>query len=82
MKIKDIIEKLCNHEISKFEAINQIKNITDGLRKNDSLEFIVESFAFTVGDNHGILNLTIPYGYSKIEGKIKRGDKIDVLLLP
>lgn len=42
MKVKEIIEKLCNHEISKTDAIEQIKAITDALRKNESLEFVVE----------------------------------------
>jgi len=82
MKIKEIIEKLCNHEISKQDAIEQLLIITDGLRKNNALEFTVEETAFTIENNHGILNLKLPYQYSKMEGRIKKGDKVDIVFLP
>lgn len=82
MRIKEIVEKLCNHEISKEEAIKQISIITDGLRMNDALEFIVEHTGFTSENNHGILKLKLPYEYSKMEGKVKEGDKVDVLIVP
>jgi hypothetical protein len=82
MKIKEIIEKLCSHEISKKDAIEQISIITDGLRKNNALEFTVEEIGFTSEENHGYLKLKLPYQYSKIDGRIKKGDKVDVVLLP
>ena len=82
MKIKEIIEKLCNHEISKNDAIEKLSIITDGLRKNNALEFIVETVAFSIENAHGILNLKLPYQYSKMEGRIKQGDKVDVVFLP
>ena len=78
MKIKEIIEKLCSHEISKKDAIEQISIITDGLRKNNALEFTVEEIGFTSEENHGYLKLKLPYQYSKIDGRIKKGDKVDV----
>jgi len=82
MKVKEIIEKLCNHEISKTDAIEHIKVITDGLRKNESLEFVVEEFGFTSENNHGYLKLKLPYQYSKMENKVSKGDKVDVTFLP
>lgn len=82
MKIKEIIEKLCSHEISKNDAIEQISIITDGLRKNNALEFIVEEIGFTSENNHGYLRLKLPYQYSKINGRIKKGEKVDVVLIP
>ena len=82
MKVKEIIEKLCRHEISKEDAIEQITIITDGFRRNNALEFTVEETGFTVENNHGYLKLKLPYQYSKIEGKIKQGDKVDVVFLP
>lgn len=82
MKIKEIIEKLCNHEISKQDAIQQIKVITDGLRKNESLEFVVEEVGFTSKNNHGFLKLKLPYQYSKMENKVTTGDRVDVSFLP
>ena len=82
MKIKEIIEKLCIHEISKKDAIEQISIITDGLRKNNALEFTVEEIGFTSENNHGYLKLILPYQYSKINGRIKKGDKVDVVLIP
>lgn len=82
MKVKEIIEKLCSHEISKQDAIEQISIITDGLRRNNALEFIVEESGFTVENNHGYLKLKLPYQYSKMEDRIKQGDKVDVVSLP
>jgi len=82
MKINEIIEKLCKHEISKQEAIEQLFAITDGLQKRSALRFTVESIGFTVHDDHGILNLKLPYGYSKMEGNVKVDDKVDVVFLP
>ena len=82
MKVKEIIDKLCIHEISKQDAIEQITIITDGLRRNNALEFTVEESGFTVENNHGYLKLKLPYQYSKMEGRIKQGDKVDVVLLP
>jgi hypothetical protein len=82
MKIKEIIEKLCNHEISKQDAIAEIASITDGLRRNNALEFTVEDIGCTVESNHGYLKLKLPYKYSRIEGRIKIGDKVDVVFLP
>ena len=82
MKVKEIIEKLCNHDISKTDAIEQIKVITDGLRKNESLEFVVEEYGFTSENNHGYLKVKLPYQYSKMENKVSCGDKVDVTFLP
>lgn len=82
MKVKEIIEKLCNHEISKTDAMEQIKFITDGLRKNESLEFVVEETGFTVENNHGYLKLKLPYQYSKMKNKVSKGDKVDLTFLP
>ena len=82
MKIKEIIKKLCNHEISKTDAIEQIKVITDGLRKNKSIQFLVEEIGFTSVNNHGFLKLKLPYQYKKMQDKFKKGDKVDVTFLP
>lgn len=82
MKVKEIIEKLCSHEISKQDAIEQITIITDGLRRNSSLEFTVEEIGSTSENNHGYLKLKLPYQYSKIENRVKSGDKVDVVFLP
>lgn len=82
MKVKEIIEKLCSHEISKQDAIEQITIITDGLRRNSALEFTVEEIGSTSENNHGYLKLKLPYQYSKIENRVKSGDKVDVVFLP
>ena len=81
LKVKDIIEKLCKHEISKTDAIEQIHLITDGLRKNESFEFLVEESGFTSKNNHGYLKLKLPYQYSKMDNKVCKGDKVDVTFL-
>ena len=80
--ITEIIESLCSHEISKQEAINQLGLIVDGLRVKSALEFEIEEISFSVENNHGRLNLLIPYGYSKMPDKLKRGEKVDVIFLP
>jgi len=82
MEIKQIIEKLCNHEISKKDAIEQLLIITDGFRKNNALEFTVEEIAYSIVNNDAILKLKLPYRYSEIEGRIRKGDKVDVIFLP
>ena len=82
MKIETIIEDLLSHHINKSEAINRLKEITNGLRNKNSIEMEVESIGFSVGNNHGFINLKKPYGYSKIEGLINKGDKVDINLIP
>lgn len=81
MKIEEIIEQLVKHEISKHEAIDKIKDITNGLRRKESFEFVVGDVSTTTPSNHAILEIMIPYGYSKIEGIIKKGYKVDVSLV-
>ena len=78
MKVEEIINKVCNHEISKSEAIKVIKEITDSLRKQGAIEFNVESVAFGCETNDGYLHLRLPYSYNKIKDKVKKGDKVDV----
>jgi len=82
MKINKIIDSLCNHEISKREAIAQLTEITNGLRKNSAIEFIVEEVSYSIENNHAFLKLKLPYRYDEIKDKVKRGDKLDVILLP
>ena len=82
MKLKEIIEKLCNHQITKMDAIEQIKVITNGLRRKESLEFVVDESGCTSENNHGYLKLKLPYQYSKMQNKVTKGDKVDVTFLP
>lgn len=82
MKIEEIIDKLCSHEISKHEAIEELTTITKGLRKNKALEFEVTYVAYTAENNHGILHLKLPYQYSKMGNRVKVGDSVDVVFLP
>lgn len=44
----------------------------------ENLEFDVEEVSFSVENNHGFLKLKLPYGYSKIEGILSKGDKVTV----
>ena len=81
MKINQIIEKLCNHEISKQKATQDILIIINGYRKKNALNFTVEKVYFSISKNYAILKIRLPYEYDKIEGKIKIGDKVDVRLL-
>lgn len=78
MRLNEIINSLCNHEISKDEAIEKISSIINSFKRREPMEFTVQDVKFSVQDNHGYLFLKIPYGYSKIEGKFKLGDAVDV----
>jgi hypothetical protein len=82
MKIKEIIDALCNHEITKAQATEKIESIFDGCRINNSIEFQVVE----VGEYHpsGLyyLKLRLPYEYSKIKDNVNSGDKVDVIFLP
>lgn len=80
MKVEEIITELLNHEISKSEAINMLQKHRDSFRNKNSLEFEVTSTAFTIDNNHGILELKIPYSFEKMKN-IKKGDKVDVMLI-
>lgn len=82
MKIEEIIDQVCKHEISKHDALEQLTLIFDKFRKNGALEFTVEEVGSTVENNHGIIKLKLPYEYIKIKGKIKIGDKVEVIFLP
>jgi hypothetical protein len=82
MKIKQVIEQLCSHEISKQQAIELITEITDSLRSKRAIGFYVEGIAFSSESNDAILNLRAPYYYDKIKGRIEIGDLVDVEILP
>ena len=82
MKIQEIIDKLCSHEISKNDAVYLLSEMFNTVRLRTSIECDVTSVACTVENNHGIINLKIPYGYSKIENKLSKGDKVDLIIIP
>lgn len=44
-----------------------LKKIKNDLHSDFEFDAEIQKKAFTVESNHGILDLTIPYGYSKIE---------------
>lgn len=81
MKIEQIIDKLCSHELSKTEAHERINEIINGMRNNNAIQFDVEDVSFSLPDNHGFLKLKIPFQYSEIENLINKGDKVDVVVL-
>lgn len=74
MTSSQIVEQLCNHEISKEDAIKEIESI----RKGNLIRFIVDGISSATPDNHGYLKLKLPYQYFKIENALKKGDSVDV----
>lgn len=82
MKVEKIIDHLCNHEISKTEAIGLIRETIDSLRSKAAVKFLVEEVAFSVESNDAVLKLRAPYNYKAIEGKVEYGDAVDVIILP
>lgn len=77
MRVPEIIDKLCNHEISKREALHELEKILN----NEALQFTVEEFSYTVGKQHATLKIVLPYQYYKVQDKIKKGDNVNVFLL-
>ncbi len=82
MKIERIINDLLSRDINKYEALNKIKEITDGLRNKASFEFVIEEVGFTVEQNHCYMKIKLPYGYNEVGNKFNKGDKIDVIQIP
>jgi len=80
MRIEEIIEKLCNHEITKNTAISELKNIANK-KQDEDLKFKVEGIAFTSDTDSGILNLRLPYQYSSMKGKFRLNDRVYVTLV-
>lgn len=77
-RIEIIVEKLSKHELSKVDAVNMLQALFDEQRKKEAVEFEVEEVSFSVENNHGFIKAKVPYGYSKIENKIKKGSKVDI----
>ncbi|MBP9727668.1 MAG: hypothetical protein KBD83_09455 [Gammaproteobacteria bacterium] len=80
-KNKRTSKKLCKHDRCVKDRICQdcgsvITYVPD--HENMELEFEVEEVSSTVENNHGFLKLKLPYGYSKIEGILSKGDKVTV----
>ena len=42
----------------------------------------VTKVQFGIGSNDGFITIRFPYGYSKIEGKFKKGDRVYIELTP
>lgn len=74
MNIDEILNKLCDHEISKEDAKRLL------YKKEKSLVFDIESTSFTVENNHGILKISLPFGWSEIS-HFKAGMKVKVKLI-
>lgn len=78
-KVSEIIDALLKHEITREDAI---KKLTDRVRPKNAIECDVMEVAYSVEHNHGRVRLEIRYGYHKIEGKLKKGDKAGLIILP
>ena len=82
MKINKIIDMLCNHDISKKEAVKMITDKMDLLKDKSQIYFTVDGVGESVVNSHAHLNLVLWYGYPEIEGKFKKGDTVGVVMLP
>jgi GTP-sensing pleiotropic transcriptional regulator CodY len=54
-----------------------LKEIKKEIKSDFNFEAEIQKLAFTVESNHGIIELKVPYGYSKIE-KIDKSKRIVV----
>ena len=81
-KLDQIIDNLLRHEISKTEALAQIREIPNMPFTWVPLKLDVIDLGFTTPDDHGWVRLEIRYGYKKIKDKLKKGDKVTLFILP
>jgi len=80
-KFEEIIDSLCNHKISKGQALQEIIDIFNNF-KIAGTEFVIDGIAFTSESNHGYITAKIPYGYDLIKARFKKGDIIYVSVIP
>ena len=80
-KFKEVIDDLCNHKINKGQALEEIIDIFNK-SKTAGIEFVVEDIGCTTPSNHGYIKAEIRYGFQTIENKIKKGDRINVTIMP
>jgi hypothetical protein len=81
MKIEHIIDQLLSHEISKSEALEKIKEITDGLRKNNAYECKIEEMGRKIPSDRPYMKILFPTACMNID-HVHTGDTVDVILLP
>ena len=61
MKIETIIELLLKHELSKHAAIEALKDVVNGFKSINSIDFEVVEVAFTAENNRAILKIQKNY---------------------
>ena len=80
--VKQILNQLMFHEITKYEAEEMLNEMMmDCAFPKRMVEMNVEYVAYTAANDHGHLHLTIPYQYSKIK-HIKLNDKVLIIKKP
>lgn len=82
MNISEIIDRLCAHELTRYEAKEKIQEIVDQYRQKVAIEFEVECISYSSHDDHASINLNKRYGYNEVKGKLKKGDKVDLIIRP
>lgn len=81
-KVSEIIDGLLKHEITKEDAIEKIKKLTDRAKPKNAIEFDVTEVGLTTPHNHGYLKIYCRYGWDKICGKVEKGAKVRVTFMP
>jgi hypothetical protein len=82
MNISEIIDRLCAHELTRDEAKEKIQEIVDQYRQKGALEFEIMEVGFTSCNNHARIRIEKRYSWKDIEGKLKKGDKVDLIIRP
>ncbi|MCG9971016.1 hypothetical protein [Christiangramia crocea] len=72
MKLEQIIDRLCSHEITKTEAVSLIKEKV----QEKGIEFEIEGISTTTPSGHYNLEITCYYGEYKCDNKFNKGDKL------
>lgn len=76
MKIDQILEKLCNKEISIQECMQLIISDMEEKSKNKAVEFEVEDIGYDTENNNRFLLLSTKSSYAELEDKFPTNCKV------
>jgi hypothetical protein len=78
MRIAEIIDQLCSHQISKSDAIEKLRDIVEEQRCCAGFDYFVNEVGETVSEECYLKLYS--YSYTKNKSKIKKGDRVKVII--
>lgn len=77
--IERIINRLLNHEITKDEAVEDLRLIARGKVPKGAVSFTIEEMEFKVADKEAQVCLVGPYKFEDLYDTISTGDRVYVV---